>query len=216
MAERMTLEEFKERFTEIKAQGWVPSRRRGPTGIGHTLEQMLGLSENNVALPNHTTAKLKAGIGGSSSLISLFGLDQIVWRMTPSEAIKRYGTPNSNGRLGLCFTMSRAPNSMGLFLYPEAKTITIRHFSGSIIAEWHLETLQMMFEQKLAALIFVKARSEMRGAVEWFEFYNARLMTGTTVILSTAGYGWIMSELRLNLQKRPQIRIRFFLLIAIT
>lgn len=47
----MTIEEFKIKFKEIKEKGFIKSTRRGPTGIGHTLETYLGLKENNYASP---------------------------------------------------------------------------------------------------------------------------------------------------------------------
>ena len=43
----MTIDEFKIRFEEIKAKGFIRSTRCGPTGVGHTLETYLGLNENN-------------------------------------------------------------------------------------------------------------------------------------------------------------------------
>lgn len=48
----MTITQFKKSFKKIKKKGWVKSLRRGPTGVGHTLEQLLGLDENNIALPD--------------------------------------------------------------------------------------------------------------------------------------------------------------------
>ena len=43
----MTLKEFKKKFAEIKEKGFIATTRRGPTGIGHTLETHLGIFENN-------------------------------------------------------------------------------------------------------------------------------------------------------------------------
>jgi hypothetical protein len=36
----MTIEKFQELFREIKAKGFIPTTRKGPTGIGHTLETL--------------------------------------------------------------------------------------------------------------------------------------------------------------------------------
>ena len=48
----MDLNEFKIKFKEIREHGFYKSRRKGPTGVGHTLEQCLGLTENNIAVPD--------------------------------------------------------------------------------------------------------------------------------------------------------------------
>src|SRR5437016_9307944 len=176
----MTLDEFSKEFTKIKAMGWIQSKRRGPTGIGQTLEKLLDLPESNVASPDLGEIELKAHRVNSSSMISLFTFNRKVWKMKPLEAIKEYGTPDENGRLGLYFTMSRTPNSIGLFLHIENGAISVRHVSGQIIAEWALQTLTERFVKKLPALILVSAFSEMRGDIEWFQFDRAQLLTGTS------------------------------------
>ena len=114
---QLTIERFKKKFTQVKEKGWVKSKRKGPTGIGQTLEQLLGIEENNIALPDLGTVELKAHRIGSSSMITLFTFNRKAWKMNPLAAIKKYGTLDDNGRLGMYFTMARTPNSMGLFLY---------------------------------------------------------------------------------------------------
>ena len=48
----MTIDEFQILFNKIKSMGFIKSSRKGPTGIGHTLETHLGLAENNYANPD--------------------------------------------------------------------------------------------------------------------------------------------------------------------
>ncbi|MDR0707290.1 MAG: MvaI/BcnI family restriction endonuclease [Treponema sp.] len=66
----MTIEKFKEEFQKIKDMGYIPSRRRGPTGIGYTLETLLGIAENNDASPDIDGAELKAHRSDSNNLIT--------------------------------------------------------------------------------------------------------------------------------------------------
>lgn len=197
---QMSVSEFSSAFEQIKALGWIQSKRRGPTGIGQTLEELLGLPENNIASPDLGEIELKAHRINSSSMITLFTFNRKAWKMKPLEAIKKYGTPDENGRVGLYFTMSRTPNSTGLFLHIEDESISVRHISGQIIAEWLLQTLAERFTQKLPALILVSAFSEMRGNVEWFKFDRAQILTGTSVdiIRSQILAGNILVDLRLH------------------
>ncbi|MCX6601876.1 MAG: MvaI/BcnI family restriction endonuclease, partial [bacterium] len=76
--ERMTLPEFRRRFKELRKKGFVRTVRRGPTGVGHTLEHKLGLLENNVAFPDTGVAEVKAHRGSSSSLVTLFTFNRKV------------------------------------------------------------------------------------------------------------------------------------------
>jgi len=197
---KMTLNEFTKAFTKLKAKGWVQSERRGPTGIGQTLEKRLGLPENNVASPDLGEIELKAHRINSSSLITLFTFNRKVWKIKPLEAIKKYGTPDKNGRLGLYFTMSRLPNSTGLFLYIENESISVRHISGQIIVEWQTQALAERFIKKIPALILVSAFSEMRGDIEWFKFDRAQLLTGTSadIISSEIWAGNVLFDIQLT------------------
>ena len=43
------MEEVKQKLREICEEGYVPSLRKGATGIGYTLETKLGIEENNVS-----------------------------------------------------------------------------------------------------------------------------------------------------------------------
>lgn len=67
----MTIEEFQIKFKEIKAKGFIPTTRKGPTGIGHTLETHLGIIENNDAEPDIEGAELKAHRTKAKGLIQL-------------------------------------------------------------------------------------------------------------------------------------------------
>ncbi len=94
----MSLNEFEKEFAKLKSMDWVKSERSGSTGIGHTLEKLIGLSENNIASPGLGEIELKSHRIHSSSMITLFTFNRKVWEMEPLEAIKKYGTPDKNGQ----------------------------------------------------------------------------------------------------------------------
>jgi len=177
---RLTTADFSEKFRKIREKGYVPSLRNGPTGIGYTLETLLGIDENNDALPDIEGAELKAHRANSSNLITLFTFNNKAWKMPPLEAVKKYGSLDRNGRQGLYYTMSLKPNSAGLFLLVEKDNISVRHISGTIVVEWSLESLANRFAQKLPSLIFVTAFTELRDDKEYFHFQRAQLMKDTT------------------------------------
>lgn len=167
------IDEFKRRFLIIKQREWVPSMRKGPTGIGKTLETLLGIKENNLIVPDLGKIELKAHRDGSTNLITLFTFNRGAWIMDPLDAVRKYGTKDQNGRLGLYFTMSRTPNSAGLFLYVDEDYVSIRHLDGSTIAKWKFTDLENQFRKKIPALVIVYAESEYRRDGEYFYFYKA-------------------------------------------
>ncbi|MDR3049771.1 MAG: MvaI/BcnI family restriction endonuclease [Elusimicrobiota bacterium] len=178
--ESMQLQQFKTKFKALKEKGFIRSKRNGPAGIGYTLEFYLGIVENNKAHPDIDGAELKAHRTNEKSLITLFTFNNKVWQMPPLEAVKKYGSFDTNGRKGLYYTMSLKPNSAGLFLQVSKTEISVRHISGEVIATWQLKDLADRFIQKIPALIFVSAHTEERADKEYFHFYRAQLMKGTS------------------------------------
>lgn len=95
------MEEFIEKFKQLKTEGFIPSTRKGPTGIGHTLETYLGMTENNI--PDIRGVELKAHRTNVKSLITLFTFNKKVWKISPLEAVRKYGSEDKTGRLGLYY-----------------------------------------------------------------------------------------------------------------
>ena len=176
----MTLREFKKKFKILKKQGFIPSIRKGPTGIGHTLENWLGIKENNIALPDLGKVELKSHRSNAQNMITLFTFNNKVWKMPPLEAIKQYGSYDKNGRKGLYYTMSLKPNSAGLFLNVTNKNISVRHISGKVVAVWELDTLTKRFNQKIPAMILASAFTEERDGKEYFHFHRAQILKGSS------------------------------------
>lgn len=176
----MKLSGFIAKFKTLKAKGFLPSTRKGPTGIGHTLETCLGLKENNIALPDLVEAEIKAHRTDSNNMVTLFTFNRKVWQIPPLQAVRKYGSLDRNGRKGLYYTMSLKPNSAGLFLHVTHSDISVRHISGETIALWSLQKLAETFIRKIPALVLVSAFTEERDGREWFHFYRAQLLQGTS------------------------------------
>lgn len=60
----------------IRDIGWIPNARRGNVGgIGNTLEDLLGIEENNLPIPNASEWELKCQRADTTSLITLFHME---------------------------------------------------------------------------------------------------------------------------------------------
>jgi len=71
-----TKEELIKRFKEIAKERWIPNARSGNSGgIGNTLEDLLGIKENNLPIPNANEWELKAQRLDTSSLTTLFHIE---------------------------------------------------------------------------------------------------------------------------------------------
>lgn len=62
-----------EKLQKIASQGWIENARKGNAGgIGNTLEDLLGIEENNLPIPNAAEWELKTQRLNTSSLTTLF------------------------------------------------------------------------------------------------------------------------------------------------
>ena len=68
----ITKEELISKFKEIKAKGWIENYRKGNDGaVGNILEDLLGIPENNLPIPNAAEWELKAQRTNTTSLLTL-------------------------------------------------------------------------------------------------------------------------------------------------
>ena len=176
----MTLEEVRSKLSEIKRTGYIRTLRKGPTGIGHTLEKLLEIKENNLSTPDLGKIELKAKRESHTGMTTLFTLNKKAWKMKPLEAVRKYGRKDKNGRLGLYYTIGLRPNSAGLFLSVKDDLVAVRSTDGSLITEWKLEEIEKRFNEKVRSVLLVKARVEERDGVEHFLYNCARLLSGGT------------------------------------
>lgn len=69
-------EELIEEFKKIKERGWIKNARMGNAGgVGNTLEDLLGIPENNLPIPNSAEWELKAQRSNTTSLTTLFHME---------------------------------------------------------------------------------------------------------------------------------------------
>ncbi len=79
---------------EIKRKGWIPTGRKGNDGgIGNTLEDLLGIQENNLPIPNAAEWELKTQRKDTTSLVTLFHLEPSprACKFVPLMLLPKYG-----------------------------------------------------------------------------------------------------------------------------
>src|SRR3989337_4591171 len=79
---------------KITARGWIKNRRHGNHGgVGNTLEDLLGIEENNLPIPNAAEWELKTQRINSTSLTTLFHIERSprAIRFVPQVLLPKYG-----------------------------------------------------------------------------------------------------------------------------
>lgn len=181
--------------------GFVESNRSGDTGIGKTLEDLLGISENNIAGPDFDIYELKSGRKDSSSMLTLFtkapmpkganktlletfgyekrtkqNLNQL--HVTDYMDVQVHEHMGSTEEKELHVTVdSKYVNSVGLKLEIRDYRVYIGN-SKNVIAYYDKSTLREAFEKKYKKLILVLASSKKESGKERFWFNEAYLLEG--------------------------------------
>ena len=89
-----TKETLIEALRVIREKEWIENARHGNDGgVGNTLEDLLGLTENNLPLPNAAEWELKCQRGDTSSLTTLIHLEPspTAMKLVPSLLLPKYG-----------------------------------------------------------------------------------------------------------------------------
>ena len=83
-----------QKLKDIRALGWIESARHGNAGgIGNTLEDLLGIQENNLPIPNATEWELKCQRLNTKSLTTLFHVEPspTALKFVPGILLPKYG-----------------------------------------------------------------------------------------------------------------------------
>lgn len=176
----MDFNEFMVEIVKIKNAGYIKSHRTGDTGIGKTLEDLLGIEENNIIGPDFGNYELKSGRIDSSSMLTLF--------------TKAPQPPGANGKLLEAFGYpdnvpiferelhitidSMRVCSVGLKLVVEGNKVVIENKKG-VEAYYTKDYLEQAFYQKYNhPLIYVLASRLRKEGAEWFSFNEVQLLSG--------------------------------------
>lgn len=182
-----TLADFMRAYTKIKEMGWIKTHRAGPTGIGKTLEDLLGIPENNLDEPDFGDYELKSCRINSQSMLTMF-------TRVPQPAMantylrKKYGYSSSaydNDEKVLHSTLSAdrftpvADTGYQLKIHCGPEGIYIQSQDTIENIFWTKEALRKCFEKKYKnKFVYVKALSRGAGANEEFHFIEAYEVSG--------------------------------------
>ena len=206
----MNLTRIRSLFLELRESGFVSSKRKGPTGIGFTLECYLALKESNVSLPDFGSIELKSKRIKSNSPITLFTLNRIAWSLPVAEVIKHYGYYDpKRQRNALYCVVSNALNTQGLKLdITSIGLVKIIDAKDEIVGTWSVGAVRDKIIEKMQALLLVKAESKTINGIEHFWYKEASILTGLDYnkffeALSTGG---AFIDIRMHLKPNGAVR----------
>ena len=173
--------ELLDALREIAAQGFVRTLRPGDTGVGMTLETLLGIAANAEKTPDFKGIELKAKrIKRAPTRSTLFSQSPD-WSVSPVGSawnlLRTFGY-HRNGKLRLnCEINAKAPNSLGFMLSVDAEKdwlkqdhVRAEEERRAHVVTWPLEVLRGRLREKHPQTFWVGARCRGKGADEHFHY----------------------------------------------
>lgn len=177
-------------LSEISKRGFIQTLRAGDTGVGFTLETLLGISANNSKAPDFKGIEIKSGraksvASGRTTIFSQVPLWSISRLKGSPEILRERGRFNENkNRVQLFHEIdARKPNSYGLILESDEKAGLLHQdfYDGrSKVRDvsWKYETLLQRLKEKHRKTFWVKAQSKDKGTSEKFWYNDVKYTDG--------------------------------------
>jgi len=211
----MNLKEVQNRLQEIKNKGFVPSLRRGTTGIGYTFEILFGIKENNIPIPDiGGRVEIKTIRRDLQSLITLFTFNRGVWHIKQKELIKKYGYVDKKGRYALKNTVfygKSIPQGISLEVDEDKNTIhLVDTNTKKVLATWDVYVIVGIFMTKLSKLLLVIADRKKEKGKEYFHYNEAYLLTDPSArnFIKAFKNSLIGIDIRMHLKESGEVRNR--------
>jgi len=209
------ISEFLARFDVIAAQGFVQTRRAGDTGVGHTLEVLLGLTENNDPGGDFRGIEVKSwriGAHGTNLRrpMNLF-LKEPNWldRSSATDRIKQYGYLDNKGRPAWYQSVTSRENSEGLCLQrDDSRNLLLLLDEADAIGCWPYAVLAKRLAEKHRQAVFVGAETDGRGSSERFRYTTVDYCQHPSVerFLGIVEQGDVIVELRMHVKSNGRAR----------
>jgi MvaI/BcnI restriction endonuclease family len=197
--------DLKRELSKLKALGWIPSNRKSDTGIGKTLEDKLGIPENNSGEPDCIYGGLEVEVKShritSGAMITLFTLEPGKRELKDVALIEKYGYINGNGRKALKVTLKTDDfNQQGIKLESSKAKGTISIVDSRGYAPWVWTTADIHL--KLHNLCIVYCDSKKENGQEYFRINNAKLAIGLddACFFRLVSKGLIKVDLRMHIK----------------
>lgn len=202
----MNFHESIKKLKSIKEMGYVKTHRTGNTGIGKTLEDLLGITENNVPGPNAAMIELKSARKNISSMLTLFTKSPLPPKANSTllgsfgySSTKKEGTKRLEITVN-AMNYNQLKGRLGFKIDIQKDRINLIDINEEILGYWDKETLKASFERKLPKLLYVKAETRGTGSNEEFWFSEAWLLSGFSFgnFLKLLREGTILVDIRIG------------------
>lgn len=204
---------LKATLMKIKSKGFIKSHRADNTGIGKTIEDEMGIIENNIPgcdfIVDRDKVELKAQRQDTSSRITL-STKEPNWTKNKLRVIQRTGYRDKEGRWGLKITLNTLGfNKKNYKLELSKDKVSIIHKTEGEICFFKIKELIKLIKEKIGEnlLLSLAVRRKQKDE-EYFHYTAAIYFSGFNEesFLDLLSNGKIIWEFRLHLKPSGAIR----------
>ena len=158
---------------------WFESEVLADTGIGRTIETMLGISQNSDKTPDYKGIELKSHRDKRSSTKNVLFSQTPDWNLSKlksgKEIVNCYGYDFGDGRLTYQNTVQcNRPNAQGLGLNLEliSELLELKHYGVKVedVAVWMLRKLHSRLSEKHHETFWIEVENEVYDGKEYFRY----------------------------------------------
>lgn len=167
------------RFFRQNSNRWFESEVLADTGIGRTIETMLGIPQNSNKTPDYKGIELKSHREKRSSKKNVLFTQTPNWDLSRlksgREIVKLYGYDCGDGRFTYQNTVQcNQPNAQGLGLNLELikDWLELKHYGQKVddVAVWALQSLHTRLSEKHHETFWIEVENEIRNGKEYFRY----------------------------------------------
>jgi hypothetical protein len=180
--------ELLEKIRKIAEKGFIQTLRPGPTGVGMTLETLLGIAANSSRSPDYKGIEIKAkrGSGSNASNRSTLFSKAPNWKLSPVGSalslLNKHGWLDAEGRLQLYHTLQADKvNTKNLLLEVDGARDWLKQVSidpetnkAEHDVTWEMAKLRKSLSDKHRETFWVQAECRGRGQDESFRYAEVR------------------------------------------
>lgn len=184
----MSFEKLNNEFKRIKQLGWIETERKGFTGIGKTLESMLGKSEDRAALPDYEGIEIKTRQYGSNYTTTLFSItpkskksEHEIKRLVnkygyPDKVLRKYNVLNTEVSANektlvanrYFFKLEVNRNEKRVYL----KVLNWNNTLNEQESYWEFDDLEKKLTTKVHHLAIIHALKNYRRGTAYYKYYR--------------------------------------------
>ena len=206
-------------FIKIKERGWIKSLFSGNNGVGLTLESLLGISKNELEIPDYNGIEIKSKRIKSKSYIIMFSIKPQGKYYHESKRIKdEFGYPhrifkqynvlnnsvycNFKTKIGINFYFQLEINREKEKIY-----LKVYDLKGNLIEKdvyWDFDDIKEKLYRKLTFLALFKADSKKIEKCEYFKYVSLTFykLKDFNTFLNLLEIGIIRLNFKLNIKTK--------------